>query len=261
MTSPLTDYPDWHRPLDQGILQRLALVSEGVAAGGFITSGEIDVRNFASVAVTALATVPGVATAYNRVETHLSWTAEFGGFMMNYRDAYAFWAKDAGGGGFVTPGGHLNIHEPVRGGGLTVQVRNQGTNNLDLTLEIHGTSRQLSERSIREFHAINWPLGGEDETIADSQGVFNLAAGATRSYLTRLHVGRAWVRMSAGTTQHTFAFIDCFGFQIDAHTLAAATIVRLEQVYPARALRINVTNDGAVAGDHRLNVYGERYRR
>lgn len=201
---------------------------------------------------------PNPATNFNPMDVEISFTEDVGNTMCVYGESFSWFSQPSGGAVFLTPGGRLHIMDAVRGPFLKVTILNRGPDSVDVMTNLYGSSRMSANRLVRETNTLAVVSNLDSVDLMDSAGLVTLAGGANTRYVSRLFMGRVWMRLAANTTDHTFQFLDTFANQKESITVLAGTISRSEMIWPDRAIRCTVTNNGGVNGTHRINVIGQR---
>lgn len=257
MTLPFTDYPDWQSPLAQAQLVKVANATN-IGGGGSANLTGIDMRNYESYQLMIDALGPNPATNFNPMDVVISFTEDVAHTMCVYSEHYSWFSQPAGGAVFLTPGGRLHYMDAVRGPFLKVSISNRGPDSVGVTTNLYGSSRMSANRLIRETNTLTVADNTNSVDLIDSLGLVTLAAAASVRYVSRLHMGRTWLRLAANTTDHTFQLLDTFTNQKEIYTVVAGTVQRAEMIWPDRAMRVTVTNIGGVNGQHRINVIGQK---
>lgn len=259
----MSDYDVYSRPATgatfkrypQGILTKVASVSS-VLAGNTVSISQVDMRQYESIVIVVIANRNAAATQYNAVDAYYWWTEDKPGTTFLETDVVSFFSQDNGASAYPTPGGRVSIYDVVRGPYFHMAMINRGADTLNATIRVYGSSRVIANRYVRETDSSTIAANTNSLHLIDTFSAVTLAAGATARYVAPLHIGSVYVRLSAGVTQHTFDFYDTFASRFESEVLAAGAILRRIATWSERATRLVVTNNGAVNGDHRVNIIG-----
>ncbi len=257
MTQSLHDYPDWQGSLNTADLDVTAQ-SVVLGVGSAVSLAPQDMRNYSSFSVHVRVSQAGAATAYNGCAVSLLWAANNAGARRPYREVYGIWAEDNGAGAFACLLGDMYLNDSVKGSWLTVAVDNYGADVLACTIDLAGNSRSQGRRYLTNPHnSIALIDVFANSSLINANNVA-LAAGATATYLVPLSPGLARVRMVAITTTHFFSFFDIMGRDLGSWVGVAGSDFHEFVALPHSAVKMVVTNNGAVAGNHYVNLVTAR---
>lgn len=259
---PLQDYPDWQQPLAQAEIVTENLTYTIAAGGASHLGGAYDMSSYRSFTMTIRAYSTAAATAFNRLFLVIQWFSPGApGSPFQFVEEYDFRAGDSSLGAFTTQDGGVRIEDRCHGGAVQYQLFNFGVNQVTVLSTLYGSTRERPERYLRGFDAVAPDsLGSSMSHLADVQGAVT-GGGAFTYYPMKLYEGRVRLRYATVTTQHTISLIQPNGTSIQSDIVAAGVTLEKEVLFPAKSMAIEVINNGAGNGTHRIQVIGQRENR
>lgn len=258
---PLQDSPDWQRPYAQ-TEQVLYNATHSVATLTYLTLSSISMDSYQSYTLTIRAYTTVAATAYDRVMLRVYWwSPNAPGSIMQRIDEYDFLAGDNLSAGYPTVDGLLRISDHCHGNMVIVQLINFSPDTLSMEIALYGSTRNRPTRELRGGEA-SVPDSNDTTTshLVDDPG-FTIGGGTIVDYAPHIHEGFVYYEFEATTQQFTFETYQPFGTLVHRWVLAAGTTQRGIIAFPAKSMRLRVTNNGAANGTYRCQLIAVREHR
>lgn len=213
--------------------------TQSIASSASFQTAIFDVRDTVSFYLGVQSTVPGASTDWAPLEVTLTWYDTASGANIIFVDEHCFFADSAAGVALLSYG-KFELCDAQHGPFLRVKCANVGPDSQNVSLQLIGTSRTLTQPYANQGNTV-----GDLFLISPTKGQFSLAAGASLEIPARYGYGRVRWRVSTtnGFTLNWFCAGEPLAFD-SVNTGVGLTYVS-ELLCPKRSLNAQIVNGGS----------------
>jgi hypothetical protein len=246
MTLPLHGFADWQTSLRTADLQSL---QSGVIVNSIdsANSPELDMRAYSSYSIAISATTTGVPTGIGNVEISIGWYVDpvIGGII--WEEYYEIFPRNVAGGVFLNTNGGLLVQDSVHGPYLFVIIQNLGPDQISLDITVLGNSRTLSRRYVAPYENSGSAMFNTDASMPNVASAA-IGAGLTVNFMWPIAPGLKTLFVQTLTSPMLYQFFTPSGRFIGfIRTIVGAEFIQ-QIAFPRTAVRVQITNTGAIGG-------------
>lgn len=246
MTTPaLHGFPDYQRSLSVADLQ-VTLANTAVAAGTFATIGPLDMRSYQSFQLVADCRGVAPITAYGRVLMTLRWTDDSAATNVVYQETWEWVPEGEPAVSNQSPFGTVQLHDAVHGPFLTVLIRNNGVDGMNVRGQVLGNSRSVPNLYVRNKGRIDQVQELDTDTLLVNTTNNTIAAVTAEEWSLPLAPGPAYYWFVSNAGAMNFTLITPDGTVWEQIGLAGAQ-ARGTLYLPRAAIRLEVFNAGGLS--------------